>query len=78
MAGSVAYVENDGDEYSLWVKQVGTEGKTQVGPRQPLALAHLSFSPDGEYLYFARRSPRSPMFVLSRSPDHRRSRDAYS
>ncbi len=64
----VAYVENDGDEYSLWVKQVGTGGKTQVVPRQPLALAHLSFSPDGEYLYFARRSPGSAMFILSRVP----------
>jgi Tol biopolymer transport system component len=61
-------VENDGDEYSLWVKQVGTDGKTQVVPRQPLALAHLSFSPDGEYLYFARRSPDSAMFILSRVP----------
>jgi DNA-binding winged helix-turn-helix (wHTH) protein/Tol biopolymer transport system component len=64
----VAYVENDGDQYSLWVKQVGTDGKTPVIPRQPLPLAHLSFSPDGKYLYFARRSPRGPMFILSRVP----------
>ena len=28
----------------------------------------LSFSPDGEYIYFARRSPRSPMFMLARIP----------
>jgi DNA-binding winged helix-turn-helix (wHTH) protein/Tol biopolymer transport system component len=64
----VAYVENDGDQYSLWIKQVGSDGKAQLSPRQPLALAHLSFSPDGKYVYFARRSPVSPMSILSRVP----------
>jgi DNA-binding winged helix-turn-helix (wHTH) protein/Tol biopolymer transport system component len=64
----VAYVENDGDQYSLWVKRVGTEGKTPVVPRQPLPLAFPSFSPDGEYLYFTRRSPGSATFILSRIP----------
>ena len=64
----VAYIENDGDQYSLWVKQVGTDGKAPVVPRQPLPMAHLSFSPDSKQLYFARRSARGPMFVLSRVP----------
>ena len=64
----VAYVETDGDQYSLWVRRVGTEGKTPLVPRQPLALAYLSFSPDSEYVYFARQSARGPMFVLSRVP----------
>jgi len=64
----VAYVENDGDQYSLWVRRVGTEGKAPIVPRQPLALAHLSFSPDSEYLYFARQSARGPMSVLFRVP----------
>jgi dipeptidyl aminopeptidase/acylaminoacyl peptidase len=33
-------------------------------------LAHLSFSPDGEYLYFARATPRNrgSKFMLSRAP----------
>ncbi len=64
----VAYVENDGDEYSVWVKQVATDGKTQVVPRQPLVLTYLSFSPDGEYIYFSRGTPRRGGFVLSRVP----------
>ena len=64
----VAYVENDGDEYSLWVKQIATDGRTQVVPRQPLVLTNLSFSPDGEYIYFARGTPRRGGFVLSRVP----------
>ena len=64
----VAYVENDGDEYSLWVKQVATDGKTQVVPRQPFGLTHLSFSPDGEHIYFTRGTVRRGGFVLSRVP----------
>ena len=64
----VAYVENDGDEYSLWVSQLATGGKTQVVPRQPQVLAHLSFSPDGEYLYFARGARLRGGYALSRVP----------
>ena len=74
----IAYVENDGDQYSLWVKQVGTEAKTPVVPRQPLAMTNPSFGPDGEYIYFTRRSAAwSDVRSLPR-PGHRRSRDANS
>ena len=64
----VAFVENDGDQYSLWVKQVGADGRTPLAPRQPLRIAHLSFSPDNKYLYFARRTAAGPMLVLFRVP----------
>ncbi|HEX8027421.1 MAG TPA: LpqB family beta-propeller domain-containing protein [Vicinamibacterales bacterium] len=64
----VAYVENDGDQYSLWLKQLGTEAKTTVIPRQPLEMLSPSFSPDGDYIYFGRRSPLGPMGVLYRVP----------
>ena len=64
----VAYVENDGDEYSLWREQIATEGKTAIIPPQPLVLTYLSFSPDGEYIYFTRGTPRRGGFVLFRVP----------
>lgn len=64
----VAYVEHDGDEYSLWLKQVGAEGKTPVIPRQPLPMFSPSFSPAGEHIYFVRQSPRGPIGVLYRIP----------
>ena len=50
------------------MKQIATGGKTQVVPRQPQVLTYLSFSPDGELLYFARGTPRRGGFVLSRVP----------
>ena len=50
------------------MKQLATDGRAQVIPRQPLLLANLSFSPDGEHIYFARGTPRRGGFVLSRVP----------
>ena len=64
----VAYIENEGDEYSLWVGQTATGGKAQLVPRQPQVLSHLTFSPDGEYIYFARGAARRGGFVLFRVP----------
>ena len=74
----VAYIEHDGDEYSLWVRQRATGGKAQVVPRQLQVLAHLTFSPDGEYIYFVRGALRRGGFVLSSRPGDRRPRDAPS
>ena len=64
----VAYIENEGDEYSLWVEQTATGGKAQVVPLQPQVLAHVSFSPDGEYIYFGRGAARRGGFALFRVP----------
>jgi len=64
----VAYVETDGDQYSLWTKLVGTESKAPVVAPQPLPMMNPSFSPNGEYVYFVRRSPRGPMGILYRIP----------
>jgi eukaryotic-like serine/threonine-protein kinase len=64
----VAYVESEGDGYSLHVQQITTGGKTQVIPRQSHVLTYLRFSPDGEFLYFARSAAISGGFVLARVP----------
>lgn len=64
----VAYVETDGDEYSVWVKQIAGGGTTQIVSPEPAVLTHLTFSPDGESVYFARGLRTSGRFVLSRIP----------
>jgi len=66
----VAYGKNEGDEYSLWVEQTGTGGKAQVVPRQPQVLSHLTFSPDGEYVYFARGAAGTAVDETSIASDH--------
>jgi eukaryotic-like serine/threonine-protein kinase len=63
----VAYVESEGDNYSLYVQRVATDGKTQLIGRQSQQLASLRFSPDGEFVYFL-RGARDRAFVLWRVP----------
>ena len=64
----VAYTENEGDEYSLWVQRIGAAGATQVVPRQRELLIYLRFSLDGQFLYFARGTVGRGGFVLHRVP----------
>ena len=64
----IAYTENEGDEYSLWVQQIGAAGATQVVPRQREMLIYLRFSPDGQFLYFTRGVLSRGGFVLHRVP----------
>jgi eukaryotic-like serine/threonine-protein kinase len=63
----VAYVESEGDDYSLSVQHIATGGKTQIIASQPQRLGYLRFSPDGEFLYFA-RGALSGGFSLFRVP----------
>jgi eukaryotic-like serine/threonine-protein kinase len=64
----VAYIEVDGDQYSLWRKQITTGGTTQVVPRGVPVLTHVTFGPDGNYLYFTRTSLEQRDVALVRVP----------
>ena len=50
----VAWVVRDGEKESLWVRQVATGSEVQVLPPEEVPFQGLSFSPDGNYLYFVR------------------------
>ena len=63
----VAYVEDHGDQHSLWVRTAGG-GRTEVVARHSSLLSSLTFSPDGEYLYFTRQRRMFGKFDLSRVP----------
>lgn len=50
----VAYATNDGLMQTLWIRQLATETSAKlVGPEKSF-YASLSFSPDGEYVYYSR------------------------
>ena len=74
----VAYIENDGDEYSLWVRQTATGGKAQVVPPQPRVLAYLAFSPGGEYTLLRARCGTTWGIRSVSRPGNRRTGDADS
>jgi Tol biopolymer transport system component len=50
----VGWIVRDGEKQSLWVRQVATGSDVQVLPPDELPFNGLSFSPDGNYLYFIR------------------------
>jgi serine/threonine protein kinase len=50
----IVYVLVDGEQQSLWVRNVATKSDVQVLPPDAVLFAGLSFSPDGNYIYFAR------------------------
>ena len=50
----VAWVVRDGEKESLWVRQVATGSEVQVLPPEEIPFQGVSFSPDGNYLYYVR------------------------
>ncbi|MGB8836436.1 MAG: protein kinase, partial [Candidatus Acidiferrales bacterium] len=50
----IVYVLRDGEQQSLWVRNVATKSDVQVLAPEVVAFAGLSFSPDGNYVYFVR------------------------
>ena len=55
----VVYVLRDGEQQSLWVRQVATRSDVQVLPPAEVEFVGLSFSPDGNYIYFIRSDPEN-------------------
>jgi eukaryotic-like serine/threonine-protein kinase len=50
----VVYVLVDGEQQSLWVRNVPTKSDVQVLPPAVVVFNGLNFSPDGNYIYFQR------------------------
>ena len=58
----IVYALVDGDQQSLWVRNVATKSDVQVLPPDAVLFAGLSFSPDGNYVYFARSDKNTSNF----------------
>jgi len=50
----VAWVVRDGEKQSLWVRQVATGSDVQVLAPDAVRFNDVTFSPDGNYIYFIR------------------------
>lgn len=51
----LAYVVKEAQQ-SLWVRQIATEGAVRIVPPLSLAYGGITFSPEGDYIYFERQS----------------------
>ncbi len=58
----VVYVLRDGEKQSLIIRQVATGSDVAILPADIVAFYGVSFSPDGNYIYFVRSSKESFSF----------------
>lgn len=58
----VVYELRDGEQQSLWVRQVATGSDVQVLAPAAVEFAGLAFSSDGNYIYFTRSDPINPNY----------------
>jgi serine/threonine protein kinase len=58
----IVYALVDGEKQSLWVRNVATRSDVQVLPPDAVFLGGLTFSPDGDYIYFTRSDKTSGAF----------------
>jgi Tol biopolymer transport system component/DNA-binding winged helix-turn-helix (wHTH) protein len=57
----VAYARREGDEESLWLRQVATRSSVQLLPTGT-GFHGLTFSLDGNYIFFVRSDEKDPFF----------------
>jgi eukaryotic-like serine/threonine-protein kinase len=58
----IVYVLADGEQQSLWVRNVATKSDVQVLAPDLVSFAGLTFSPDGNYVYFVRSDKSTTNF----------------
>jgi len=58
----IVYVLTNGEQQSLWVRNVPTKSDVQVLPPDVVQFAGLTFSPDGNYVYFVRSDKSTENF----------------
>jgi eukaryotic-like serine/threonine-protein kinase len=58
----VAYAMQDGEKQSLWVRQVATKSDVQILPPEIASFWGLTFTPDGNYIYYVRSDKSTSLF----------------
>jgi len=64
----LAYVSDDNGQHALYVRQLATGSTAQIVHGSSEEIVGLSFSLDGNYLYFERREPGTGYRILSQVP----------
>jgi eukaryotic-like serine/threonine-protein kinase len=58
----IVYVLRDGEQQSLWVRNVATKSDVQVLAPDNVLFQGISFSPDGNYIYFTRSDKTNQLY----------------
>jgi len=62
----IAYVVKDNEEQSIWVRQLSASKNVQIIPPSDKWYGNLTFSPDGDFLYFVKEREENDKFALYR------------
>jgi Tol biopolymer transport system component len=60
----VVYVQKDGGQQSLWMRQTATTSAIQIVPSADVQIGRETFSPDGTYVYYYVTDANNPSGVL--------------
>jgi serine/threonine protein kinase/Tol biopolymer transport system component len=60
----VAFLVQDGGKFALWMRHIATNSNTQIIPPGDEPYRYINFSPDGNYVFFARQEPQDPSVRL--------------
>jgi Tol biopolymer transport system component/predicted Ser/Thr protein kinase len=60
----IAYIMQDRGRFSLWMRHVATNSNTEIIQPGDEPYAYVSFSPDGNYVFFTRQEPQNPSVRL--------------
>jgi serine/threonine protein kinase/Tol biopolymer transport system component len=55
----IAYVAQEGNLKSLWVRQVAADAGVQIIPPTEILFTGLTFSPDGDYIYYSMQAKKN-------------------
>ncbi len=58
----LAYVKGNPGTFSLWVRQIATGSNVNILAPQHVPISGISFSPDGNYLYYLGTDPETPNY----------------
>ena len=64
----VVHSVDDGGGQSLWVRQVATSSNVEIVPASNVLYLGMTFSRDGDYVYYVSRARGQPMGVLYQIP----------
>src|SRR2546422_4134972 len=64
----VAHVKSDAGQQSLWLRQVATMSDTQIVPPSQQNYYGITFSKDGDYIYYALGERNNPAHTLYQVP----------
>lgn len=64
----VVYTVVDGPKQSMWIRQVESGSNVQIVAPAEVNFMNLSFSPDGNFIFYAMNEKNAPAFTLYQMP----------